>query len=234
MRRSSASQAIIGVTSQEQYVQTRVDLKPSYRICKRVFDVLGAYLLLILFGPLFLAIAVAVRLTSSGPILFRQARVGQHGQTFYMLKFRSMYADSDSRIHQEHVTRLIKENTKPDEKGSLKLKKDPRITPIGAFIRKTSLDELPQFINVLRGEMSLVGPRPHISYEVDLYKDWQYRRLSVLPGITGLWQISGRNTTSFDEAIKLDISYIDQASSITDIKILILTPLTMVRGRGAG
>jgi len=208
------------------------------RWLKRIFDVIITTFILFFIWPLLLLIGLLVRLDSPGPIFYRQKRVGEHGASFEMMKFRSMRIDSDDRLHREHITRLIKENTSVADgssgNSSLKLKDDPRVTRVGVFIRKTSLDELPQLFNVLRGEMSLVGPRPPIPYEVELYQDWHRRRLEVLPGITGIWQVKGRNRVGFDEMVRMDIEYIDKQSVWLDMKLLFLTPIAAVKGNGAG
>ncbi len=156
-----------------------------------------------------------------------------------MYKFRSMRVNSDIGLHREHITRLIRENLSVDDvaengQNDLKMADDPRITRMGRIIRKTSLDELPQLFNVLRGEMSLVGPRPPIPYEVELYSDWHKRRLEAIPGITGLWQVKGRNRVSFDEMVRMDLEYIGNQSLWTDIQLLLETPLAIIGGRGAG
>lgn len=205
-------------------------------ILKRALDVFGSLLLLLICLPFCAAIALAIKLTSKGPILFRQMRVGQHGRHFEFLKFRSMYVNNDNRVHQEYVTQLISKGTPADsEQGNLyKLKGDKRITPLGSFLRKTSLDELPQFINVLRGEMSLVGPRPPIPYELAAYQTWHRRRLlEVKPGITGLWQVTGRSTVDFDTMVRLDLKYATSWTPLLDFKILLKTPLAVIRGSGA-
>jgi len=209
------------------------------RVSKRAFDLVLATLSLLLISPVLALIALAVRLESSGPVLYRQRRIGENGHPFTMLKFRSMVANADDGLHQAHVTRLIQDNLSPDElssgePGSLKLARDPRVTRVGALIRKTSLDELPQLFNVLRGEMSLVGPRPPIAYEVELYQDWHMRRLAAPPGITGLWQVRGRNRVSFDEMVRMDLDYIEHQSFWLDVQLLIQTPLAVVGGAGAG
>jgi lipopolysaccharide/colanic/teichoic acid biosynthesis glycosyltransferase len=204
---------------------------------KRTLDVLGSTGLLILFAPLMLVIAALVKATSKGPVFFRQDRIGQNGKPFKMLKFRSMRPNAGSAIHQDYVTWFIKssgEAPKGEKAGVFKIANDPRITPIGRFIRNTSLDELPQFLNVLFGEMSLVGPRPPLQYEVDQYKPWHCRRvLEAKPGITGLWQVTGRSRTTFDEMVRLDLRYAKSSSLWTDIKILLATPKAVISGKGA-
>jgi len=209
------------------------------RATKRMIDVLGSLSLLALLSPVFLAIAVAVKLTSEGPVLFRQKRIGEHGTPFTFLKFRSMYTDNDSSQHKEYVRQLIagqaaKQPTDGNGEGVFKLTDDPRITPLGSFLRRTSLDELPQFLNVLRGEMSLVGPRPPVPYEVEAYATWHRRRLlEAKPGITGLWQVEGRSRVGFDDMVRLDLRYARNCSPWLDLKILIQTPKAVIAGNGA-
>jgi exopolysaccharide biosynthesis polyprenyl glycosylphosphotransferase len=205
---------------------------------KRVIDVLGSSAALLALSPMFIVIAVGIKLTSEGPILFKQPRLGQYGTRFTFLKFRSMRVQSDANIHREFVKKLIlakESNTQPDKPGEVyKIKDDPRVTRIGKFIRKTSLDELPQFLNVLAGEMSLVGPRPPIPYEIESYDIWHRRRfLETKPGITGLWQVEGRSRVSFDEMVRLDLKYARTWSPWLDIKILLRTPKAVFRGDGA-
>ena len=202
---------------------------------KRCIDILGSSLALIVGLPLFIAIAIAIKLSSQGPVLFRQQRVGQYGKRFTFLKFRSMYVSNDPAIHREFVTRLIAGSVdEADGKNVYKLTDDPRVTRVGRFLRKTSLDELPQFINTLIGEMSLVGPRPPIPYEVERYEIWHRRRLlDVKPGLTGLWQITGRSQTKFDDMVRLDLQYARSWSVWLDIKILWKTPRAILMGDGA-
>ncbi|HZQ24479.1 MAG TPA: sugar transferase [Terriglobales bacterium] len=210
-----------------------------FRVIKRSMDVTGSLVALLIFAPLLLVIAFAVKLTSKGPILFRQRRVGQHGEPFVFLKFRSMYVGNNASIHQEYVKKLIagkaeKHPSNGNGAGVYKLTKDPRVTPIGAFLRKTSLDELPQFFNVLRGDMSLVGPRPPVPYEVEAYDVWhRCRLLEAKPGITGLWQVNGRSRVKFDDMVRLDLQYARTWSPWMDIKILLRTPGAVVLGEGA-
>lgn len=208
------------------------------RIFKRGTDIIGSASALVILSPLLLVIAVLVKLTSKGPILFKQQRVGKYGVRFTFLKFRSMYFESDSKIHQDFVRQLISakdaEQPADGEPAVFKIKNDPRVTPIGRFLRKTSLDELPQFFNVLKGDMSLVGPRPPIPYEVQAYNVWHRRRfLETKPGITGLWQVEGRSRIKFDEMVRLDLKYAKTWSPWLDIKILLKTPGAVVRGDGA-
>jgi lipopolysaccharide/colanic/teichoic acid biosynthesis glycosyltransferase len=205
---------------------------------KRVMDVLGSALALVMFAPLFLIIAVAVKATSEGPVFFRQRRVGQHGVPFVFLKFRSMYTGNNASNHKEYVQKLIagkaERHSNGNGEGVFKLTHDPRVTRVGSFLRRSSLDELPQFINVLRGEMSLVGPRPPVPYEVEAYDLWHRRRLlEAKPGITGLWQVSGRSRVTFDEMVRLDLRYARTSSPWLDIKILVRTPAAVMFGEGA-
>lgn len=206
------------------------------RYTKRAFDVAVAGIILLLIWPLLLVIAALIKLDSRGPALYLQERIGENGRRFTMYKYRSMVADADPKIHEAHATRLIQENVSLHESGqaSLKMAVDPRITRVGRILRKTSLDELPQLLNVIRGDMSLVGPRPPLPYEVAVYEEWHKRRLEAIPGITGLWQVEGRNQVSFDEMVRLDLSYIERQSLWLDLKILLKTPLSVFMGRGAG
>lgn len=203
---------------------------------KRMIDIVGSAFLLLLTSPLFVVIALAVKLSSRGPIFFRQTRVGQHGRHFTFLKFRSMYAGNDQGVHQKYVQQLIagKVQSIAVEKESehvYKMTDDKRITAVGKFLRRTSLDELPQFLNVLLGDMSLVGPRPPIPYELEAYETWHRNRLlQVRPGITGLWQVTGRSRVSFDEMVRLDLQYAVSWSPMLDIQILLRTPAAVIKG----
>ena len=208
---------------------------------KRMMDIIGGMLILIICSPAFLIIALAIKVSSKGPVFFRQRRVGQHGKPFTFLKFRSMYIDNDPLVHKDYVTKLIAgqaqrnpSNGNGDGAGVYKLTNDSRVTRVGVFLRRTSLDELPQVLNVLRGEMSLVGPRPAIPYEVAAYQTWHRRRvLEVKPGITGLWQVNGRSRVKFDEMVRLDLRYAKTWSPWLDIKILLCTPRAVWLGEGA-
>jgi exopolysaccharide biosynthesis polyprenyl glycosylphosphotransferase len=206
---------------------------------KRAMDIVGSVLGLLLFSPVFLAIALAIRLTSKGPVFFRQKRVGQSGEEFIFLKFRTMHVNNDPRVHQEYIKDLIARSARchPGNgkgKGVYKLTKDSRITRVGRLLRRTSLDELPQLFNVLRGEMSLVGPRPAIAYEVEAYNTWHRRRIfEAKPGITGLWQVNGRSRVDFDEMVRMDLQYARTWSPWMDLKILMRTPTAMLFGDGA-
>jgi lipopolysaccharide/colanic/teichoic acid biosynthesis glycosyltransferase len=206
-----------------------------YRVIKRALDIIGSLTLLILLSPLFLLIAALAKLKSPGPVFFGQVRIGEMMKPFTMLKFRTMHVDADHELHQRYVTEFINSTAAtcgPDK--VFKLTNDPRVTPVGRFLRKTSLDELPQLWNVLRGDMSLVGPRPPLGYELEQYKPWHYRRvLEAKPGITGLWQVAGRSRTTFDQMVRLDLRYARTCSVWTDIKILLATPAAVISGKGA-
>jgi lipopolysaccharide/colanic/teichoic acid biosynthesis glycosyltransferase len=207
---------------------------------KRAIDVIGGIAGLLIFSPFFIMIPIMVKLTSPGPVLFRQKRVGQHGKTFIFLKFRSMYVNNNADVHKEFVHSLIsnKSSAQIGVNGTgqkiYKITNDKRVTPLGKILRKSSLDELPQFFNVLRGDMSLAGPRPPILYEIEKYNIWHRRRImEVKPGITGLWQVEGRSSTTFDEMVRLDLKYARTWSLWLDLKILLKTPLAVVAGKGA-
>lgn len=211
------------------------------RAIKRLIDFLGSTTALLFFSPVFAAIAIMIKLTSKGPVLFTQERLGQHGKPFNVLKFRSMRTDCDTKIHQQYVSQFIagkvdggSEPANGEAAPVFKIQKDPRITPVGTFLRKTSLDELPQFWNVLRGDMSLVGPRPPIAYEFRAYDVWHRRRvLEIKPGITGLWQVEGRSRTRFDDMVRLDLRYARAWSNWLDLKIILQTPAAVILGDGA-
>jgi lipopolysaccharide/colanic/teichoic acid biosynthesis glycosyltransferase len=204
-------------------------------ILKRCMDICGSLLAIVVFLPAFAVIAILVKLTSRGPVLFCQKRLGEYGREFCFYKFRTMYVNNDSRIHREYVAKLIAGGGNAGQgKGVYKLVNDPRITPVGRFLRKTSLDELPQFVNVLMNDMSLVGPRPPLPYEYERYQTWHKRRvLELKPGLTGLWQIEGRSRTTFDEMVRMDLRYAETRSLWVDLKILAQTPAVMLSGRGA-
>ena len=205
---------------------------------KRAIDVIASALLLVLLSPLLLIIVLATKLTSKGPVLFKQKRIGQYGIPFTFLKFRSMHVNSDSGIHKEYVSRLISGEKAVHHTGTnggvYKITEDPRVTAVGRFLRRSSLDELPQLWNVLVGDMSLVGPRPPIPYEFECYDIWHRSRVfEAKPGITGLWQVTGRSRTSFDEMVRLDLRYVKSWSLWLDLKILLQTPRVVFSGDGA-
>lgn len=198
----------------------------SAELFKRVFDITVSIVALILAAPLMLFIALLVRL-DGGPVFFKQRRVGLNGREFGMLKFRSMCVDAEARLQE-----LLAKNEKA-QGVTFKMKNDPRITPIGRIIRKFSIDELPQLINILRGDMTIVGPRPAVPREVALYKVWQRRRLSVRPGLTCYWQVSGRNEIGFDEWMQLDLKYVDNWNLKIDFELILKTFPVVLTGRGA-
>lgn len=209
-------------------------------LLKRALDIVGGIFCIMVFSPFFLVIPLLIKLTSPGPVFFRQERLGRFGKKFNLLKFRSMHINCDDNIHRMYVKDLIqnahtgKEIGQEESRKCYKIAHDPRVTRIGSLLRKSSLDELPQFFNVLKGEMSLVGPRPPIPYEMDNYDLWHRRRvLEVKPGITGIWQVEGRSSTTFDEMVRMDIRYIRRRSLLLDIKLLFKTPWVVLMGKGA-
>ena len=208
-----------------------------YDVVKRLLDVTLSVILLLGLAPVMAVVAAMVKLTSRGPVLFKQQRVGHMMQPFVMLKFRTMEVNAPAAIHQEFVSAFINGRRSTDQADAnpmFKIVKDPRITSIGHFLRKSSLDELPQLWNVLRGDMSLVGPRPPVPYEVAQYKPWHLHRIAgAKPGVTGLWQVKGRSRTTFDEMVRLDLRYVRERSLWTDLRILLATPRAVISGKGA-
>ena len=187
-----------------------------YEVIKRVIDVVCSFVGVLVLSPLFVVIAIIIKFTSKGPVFFSQKRVGRDGKEFKMYKFRSMVVNAE-----ELKEKLASQN---EMSGPMfKMKDDPRVTKVGKFIRKTSIDELPQLLNVLKGDMSLVGPRPSLPKEVAQFEDWMYRRLEVKPGLTCYWQVSGRNNIDFEDWMKLDIKYVDERSTWIDIKLIFKT-----------
>lgn len=220
--------------------------RPFYFLCKRCLDVCLASVILFLLVPVLLFIAVLIKLDSSGPVFFTHERVGAKREKtgreavwavtqFGMHKFRSMSANADSRVHEAYIRDFVAGRVQPSEEngGNFKLTNDPRVTRVGRVLRRTSLDELPQLFNVLKGQMSLVGPRPVPPYEVACYRNGEHKRLAALPGITGLWQVNGRCRVSFEEMIRMDLEYIRNASLWLDLRILLLTIPAVLWGRGA-
>ncbi len=207
-----------------------------FRTLKRMADLIGGVAALALTSPIFLTAAVAIKLNSKGPVFYKQRRIGQNGVPFSLYKFRSMYEGCNHDAHKKYVSQLIagaaeKKPSAGNGEGIYKLTGDSRITRVGALLRRTSLDELPQLINVLKGEMSLVGPRPPIDYEVDEYQPWHRRRvMEAKPGITGLWQVNGRNRIAFDDMVRLDLQYARCWSPWLDLKILLRTPKALIAG----
>ena len=205
-----------------------------YRLAKRMLDLGTALAGLLVISPILLLVAVALKVESRGPILFRQQRLGLGGRPFTCYKFRSMHLGAGQEGHRDHVRILIRRESPPDPTSAAAwspIPSDPRVTRLGAFLRRSHLDELPQLINIVRGEMSLVGPRPPIPYEVEVYEAWHLRRLAVIPGLTGLWQATGWGRLSFDEGVRLDIAYIDRRSFWLDVGLILRTIWQIVTGR---
>lgn len=231
----------LDLASTEQALQPQLELRigvPRYstweRFAKRTIDLAASSLVLLLGAPVFGVLALLVKLSSPGPVLFRQTRLGRDGKPFTFYKFRTMQHKNDDSVHRSFCEDFIQGGGKDaSEEPVFKMVKDPRVTPLGGFLRRSSLDEIPQFWNVIRGEMSLVGPRPPICYEIEHYQDWHKDRLKVTPGLTGLWQVSGRSQVPFDEMVRLDLHYISHWSLSLDLKIMWKTLPVMVRGDGA-
>jgi lipopolysaccharide/colanic/teichoic acid biosynthesis glycosyltransferase len=215
--------------------QSKISIDKGYLRVKRILDIVFTLLFLL---PLFIVIgifAVLIRLDSKGPVFFRQKRVGRNGEEFYILKLRSMYIDSDDSAHRESIKLYMNGaalNGKGGSDSLYKLVDDPRVTRVGRFIRKTSIDELPQFINVFQGEMTLVGPRPPLPYEVEEYGPHEWLRLSGKPGLTGTWQVYGRSRVPFQKMVEMDIEYLGHQSLLEDLKLIALTLPVMLKGRG--
>jgi lipopolysaccharide/colanic/teichoic acid biosynthesis glycosyltransferase len=223
----------MAVLSTPTHSNIRID--KGYLKVKRMLDIVFTLLILIPLCVVIAVFAVLIRLDSKGPVFFRQKRVGHNGVKFDMLKLRSMYVDSDDSVHRESVKLYMNGaalNGKGDSDNQYKLVDDPRVTRVGRFIRKTSIDELPQFINVLQGEMTLVGPRPPLPYEVEEYGPREWIRLSGKPGLTGSWQVYGRSRVPFKEMVEMDIEYLSEQSLLKDLKLIALTLPVMLKGRG--
>ncbi len=214
-----------------------INIDPSYLRAKRLLDIVFTLLILLPLCLVIIIVAVLIRLESEGPIFYRQKRVGLNGTEFNLLKFRSMYVNSNSSIHRAAIARYmngqeVNVGTAAAIKFQFKLSDDPRVTRVGRFIRKTSIDELPQFFNVLRGEMTLVGPRPPLPYEAAYYTPRHWLRLSGKPGLTGIWQIHGRSRVTFEDMVEMDIKYLQSQSLWEDLKLIALTVPVMIRGGG--
>src|SRR5207302_6799456 len=210
-----------------------ISIQPNYLRAKRAIDILFTLLIFIPLCILIAIVAVLIRLDSEGSIFYRQKRIGQNGVEFEMLKFRSMYENCDDTLHRLAIQQYMEgQKLAEDATTSYKRVDDPRVTRAGRFIRKTSIDELPQFFNVLRGEMALVGPRPPLSYEVENYSPYEWVRLSGKPGLTGIWQVYGRSRVTFQDMVEMDIEYLQQQSLWRDLKLIILTVPIMLQGRG--
>ena len=205
-----------------------------YRMAKRSLDLAASLVGLLLLSPILVAVAAAVKIESRGPVLFRQERLGRGARRFTLYKFRTMHSRAGQDPHRDHVRDLIRRDppsSRSEEEAWVPIPADPRVTGLGAFLRRWHLDELPQLVNVVRGEMSLVGPRPPIPYEVEVYKPWHLRRLAVMPGLTGLWQATGWGRLSFDDGVALDLAYIDQRTFWFDLRLIARTLWQILTGR---
>ena len=201
----------------------------SYDFIKRTFDILVSGLSLIILSPFFLIIAILIKIDSKGPVIFKQKRIGKNGKYIYLYKFRSMYSDSDERLEE-----LLKDPKIREEwEENYKLDPDPRITRVGKVLRKTSIDELPQLVNILRGEMSIVGPRPVVDGEIEKYGMSKNKLLSITPGLTGWWACNGRSCTSYEDRIKLELYYVNHRSILLDLKIIFKTFVAVIKKSGA-
>jgi lipopolysaccharide/colanic/teichoic acid biosynthesis glycosyltransferase len=205
-----------------------------YRIAKRSLDLSASAIGLLLASPILAVVTIAVKLESRGPVLFRQERLGLGGRPFTLYKFRSMFSSAAQERHRDHARELIRGDPSTVQAGEgvwVPIAADPRVTRLGAFLRRSHLDELPQLINIVRGDMSLVGPRPPIPYEVEVYEPWHLRRLSVIPGLTGLWQATAWGRVSFDEGVALDLAYVDRRSFGFDLRLIGRTLWQIATGR---
>jgi lipopolysaccharide/colanic/teichoic acid biosynthesis glycosyltransferase len=216
--------AEVGVATNSRFAEAAI----------RLLDLACASVLLVLLSPLLLLIAIVVKLDSRGPAIYRQRRLGKNLKPFSVAKFRTMQEGAASDAHRSHVEQMIADDAKRDSRPMSKLQEDARVTRSGTHLRRTSIDELPQLWNVLKGEMSLVGPRPPLQYEVDRYPAAAFRRFAVRPGITGLWQVSGRSLLTFGQMIELDAEYVERRSLLLNLKILLFTLPTVIHGKGAG
>ncbi|MFL5616662.1 MAG: sugar transferase [Gemmatimonadaceae bacterium] len=231
---TSAQSTLVAPPQGTSWAWRSVRGTPAISVRKRLIDLVFASLLLTAAAPIVLLIAVAIKLTSPGPVFFRQRRLGLGGRAFTILKFRTMAHGASDAPHRDYVRSLVTETCECATPGLVyKLTADARVTWVGHLLRRSSLDELPQLWNVARGEMSLVGPRPPVPYEVELYQPWQLERLSVRPGITGLWQVSGRNRLSYVEMCQLDVKYVHNWSISEDFRIMLKTPWVMLTNSGS-
>jgi lipopolysaccharide/colanic/teichoic acid biosynthesis glycosyltransferase len=208
-----------------------------YKYYKPLIDRIFAVFFLVVLSPLFAVITVMIKLDSRGKVIFSRDQVGEHGRIFKMYKFRTMQSNNDDSEYKSYIAKYINEGTPytVDENGQAvyKVVNDPRVTRFGAMLRKSNLDELPQFFNILKGDMSLVGPRPDIPFAVQMYQDWHHQRLQIKPGLMGLWQVQGRKNLSFEDMVRMDIEYIEKQSLILDTKIILKTIWIILRGDGS-
>lgn len=218
-------------TASDVRAHAYVGAGPRGRAFKRAFDIAAALAAMVVLSPLLLLIAAAVRIDSRGPVIFKQQRLGRDLRTFSMWKFRSMKAEAGDALHREAVKRTAESHRR--EVGTFKSLDDPRVTRFGRFIRAWNLDELPNLVNILRGDMSIVGPRPALDYELPYYKDWYYRRFAVKPGLTGLWQVKRADAEDFDEMIRMDVEYVEALSFWTDLRLIAMTIPSIIRERGS-
>jgi lipopolysaccharide/colanic/teichoic acid biosynthesis glycosyltransferase len=229
---SATARDMVQVAIADPGTLVRLERRPAYHAAKRALDVVAAAILLVLLVPLWLVISLAIVVDSGWPIIYRGDRIGRGMRTFSVFKFRSMRADADPSVHAQYLRELLQGRAE-DRGGVFKVPDDPRITRVGRFLRKSSLDELPQLVNVLRGEMSLVGPRPEVPYAVEDYEPWMYRRFEVVPGITGLWQVRGRGRIGVRGMLQLDVEYAESCDLALDLAILLRTVPAVLRGTGA-
>jgi lipopolysaccharide/colanic/teichoic acid biosynthesis glycosyltransferase len=206
---------------------------PRFARLERCLDIVLSLLILLVLLPLLLVIAVVIKLDSRGPVFFRQARLGRSMQPFTLLKFRTMYVGASPQLHKEYVAWLVEHAGEMPADTIKKMTKDPRVSRVGTILRKVSIDELPQLLNVLSGRMSLIGPRPALDYELQYYEPRHYERFTVRPGLSGLWQVSGRSAVGFGEMLDMDVEYVRTASIRTDLGILARTPMAAIRGQTA-
>ena len=214
-------------------IEIQLPSRPFYAALKRAIDTAGALVLLILLSPFLLAVAIAIVVDTGWPVLYIGERLGRAGRTFGCVKFRTMRADADPGVHAEYLRELMRGHVGATN-GLYKVPRDPRVTRVGAFLRRSSIDELPQLWNVLRGEMSLSGPRPEIPYALEHYEPWMFRRFEVRPGMTGLWQVSGRGRIGPRDMFRLDVEYADRCDLWLDVRILVRTLPAVLQGTGAG
>lgn len=218
---------MVELETEEAEIITKNKKSAVYFFFKRAIDIIGSIVGLIILSPLFLILAIVVKMDSKGPVFFAHKRLGYNGKIIKIFKFRTMVTDAEAMIDKLPLEK------KEEFKKNFKLEDDPRITKVGKFLRKTSLDELPQLVNILKGDLTIVGPRPIVKKEIELYGKYGSKLLSVKPGLTGYWQVNGRSDTTYEERVQLDMTYIDERCLLLDIKIILKTFIEVFRGRGA-